>query len=106
MNNFHFHPDVLVSIKAQLSLTLDSKMSTPKLLLLLLPLAASTQTHFPGHQRNLLKTLFSEEYNPLFIPVRNASVQVQEVLMEAKLEKIIDFDTEKVGKDEDYGKIK
>jgi len=74
---------------------LDSKMTTPKLLLLLLPLAASTQTHFPGHQRNLLKTLFTEEYNPLFIPVRNASVQVQEVLMEAKLEKIIDFDTEK-----------
>ena len=65
------------------------------LLLFLLPLSSATP--FPSHQQALLTTLFSPEYNPLFIPVKNESVH-QEVFLEATLQKIIDFDMDKVAR--------
>ena len=65
------------------------------LLLFLLPILSSA-TPYPSHQQALLDTLFSPDYNPLFIPVKNESVHHQEVFLEATLQKIIDFDMEKV----------
>merc|ERR1712106_913879 len=67
-------------------------MSSKYLLLFLLPLSSATP--FPAHQQALLTSLFSPDYNPLFIPVKNASVH-QEVFVEATLQKIIDFDMDK-----------
>merc|ERR1711909_243001 len=64
------------------------------LLLLLLPIMSSA-TPYPAYQQALLNTLFSPDYNPLFIPVKNESVHHQEVFLEATLQKIIDFDMEK-----------
>merc|ERR1739838_247199 len=58
-------------------------------LYLLFFLSLSSTTPFPAHQQNLLSTLFGPDYNPLFIPVKNASVP-QEVFMEATLQKIND----------------
>ena len=66
-------------------------------LYLLFFLSLSSATPFPSHQQNLLSTLFGPDYNPLFIPVKNASVP-QEVFMEATLQKIIDVDMDKVDK--------
>merc|ERR1719312_1411228 len=43
------------------------------LLLFLLPILTSA-TPYPSHQQALLDTLFSPDYNPLFIPVKNESV--------------------------------
>ena len=59
-------------------------MSSKYLILFLLPLSSATP--FPAHQQALLTSLFSPDYNPLFIPVKNASVH-QEVLLEATLQK-------------------
>jgi len=63
-------------------------------LLLFALISLSSATPFPSHQQKLLTTLFSPDYNPLFIPVKNASVH-QEVFLEATLQKIIDFDMDK-----------
>merc|ERR1719435_295652 len=64
------------------------------LLLFLLPIMSSA-TPYPAYQQALLNTLFSPDYNPLFIPVKNESVHHQEVFLEATLQKIIDFDMDK-----------
>ena len=75
------------------SITMDGHL----LLLFLLPLSSATP--FPSHQQALLTTLFSPDYNPLFIPVKNESVH-QEVFLEATLQKIIDFDMDKVDRND------
>merc|ERR1711874_813 len=72
---------------------LQAIMMTGKYLIFLLPLS-SYAPPFPSHQQALLDTLFSPDYNPLFIPVKNESVH-QEVFLEATLQKIIDFDMDK-----------
>ena len=64
-------------------------------LLLFAFVSLSSATPFPSLQQKLLTNLFSPEYNPLFIPVKNASVR-QEVYLGATLKNILDFNMEKV----------